>query len=189
MKLCFTEAYFYKYQFLHFMVNRTWVLTCILCGVGKVSVVLVFLFLTATYINKHFKKKKGVYYEKSFSNEQMKYLYILQEGFGLVSNIHSWFFFFPLTCPLTPCPCCAARLQAGLELCPGDCFRRVWGLGAKNSEENLHLLHLSPVSGSSGFSKHGRALVSPCGILAGVAWLPSSLHAAEETSGANFYFG
>lgn len=41
----------------------------------------------------------------SFNNEQIKYLYILQEGFGLVSNTHSWL--FPhLSFNVLSLPCC-----------------------------------------------------------------------------------
>lgn len=45
------------------------------------------------------------YCEMSFNNEQIKYLYILQEGFGLVSNTHSWL--FPhLSFNVLSLPCC-----------------------------------------------------------------------------------
>lgn len=70
------------------MVNRTRVFTCTECGVRLVFVVFFFSPLQHALINT-LKKKKCFYCEMSFNNEQIKYLHILQEGFGLVSNIHS----------------------------------------------------------------------------------------------------
>lgn len=107
----------------------------------------------------------------------------------LNTNIHP-----QLTFPSLVLQCLVPAVLPGCRLDWNCALRAASGghgapLGAKNSEESMHLLHLSPVSVFSGFSKHRRALVSPCGILAGVAWLIGPLHGAEETPGAYFYFG
>lgn len=81
---------------------------------------------------------------------------ICQEEFGLVSNIYSRF--FPL---FHPCRLGWGSVTEGHQA----------PLDVKNSEETFHLLHLSPVATSHGFS----LLVAPCGISVGAVWLPSPL--------------